>query len=111
MNYCRKCHILFEDARCPRCGNRYVYAPEGEDYCFLTEKAFLDAELLEGALQNAGIPVVTDETVVGAWFTKSIGSLRERHKIFVPYAFLEQAKAIEQEMFDGEDAPEASDLL
>ena len=105
MNYCRKCHILFEDNLCPRCGNRYVYAPEGEDYCYLTEKSFLDAELLEGALHSDGIPVVTAETVVGAWLTKSIGSLKERHKLFVPYTHLERARAIEQEMFAGEDDP------
>ena len=100
MNYCRKCHILFEDDRCPRCGTRYVYEPEADDFCFLTEKEFLWAEMLEEALKEEAIPVVTDEAVVGAWFTKTLDSLRERHRIYVPYAHLHRAREIEQEMFD-----------
>lgn len=101
MNYCRKCHILFEDDRCPRCGNRYVYRPEADDFCFLTEKEFLWAEILEQALKEEGIPVVTDETVVGAWKSKVIDTLGTRHRIFVPFAYLDRAREIEREMFDG----------
>lgn len=101
MNYCRKCRVLFEDDRCPRCGNRYVYTPEEDDYCLLTEKEFPWSEALEQALKDSGIPVVVNSAVVGAWMTAQLGVRFERSRLFVPYACLEQAKAIEQEMFDG----------
>jgi len=100
MNYCHKCRVLFEDDRCPHCDNPYVWPPEADDYCFLTEKEFPWSRVLEQALKEEGIPVVADDSVVGAWMTSRLGVRFERTRLFVPYAHLEQAKAMEQEMFD-----------
>lgn len=100
MNYCKKCYILCDGSPCPRCGNKFVRPAEQEDYVFLTEREFLWAEMLEGALKEEGIPAVTDDSVVGVWKTKVIGALHERHRIFVPYGSLEKANQIMTEMFD-----------
>lgn len=101
MNYCHKCRILFEDGRCPHCGNPYVWPPEADDYCLLTEREFPWWEVLEQALKDAGIPAVADASVVGAWMTTQLGRRFELGRLFVPYGQLEQAKSIEAELFDG----------
>lgn len=102
MNYCETCHILCEEAPCPQCGSRYVRQPREKDYIFLTEMQFLEAELLEGALKEEGIPVVTDESVVGAWLCKTVDSLGSRHRIFVPWGNLARVEQIMTDMFSEE---------
>ena len=54
--YCEKCRIVFDAARCPRCGNRHVREAEAEDLCLLTEKEVLWSEMVEDAMRDAGIP-------------------------------------------------------
>lgn len=100
MNYCEKCRILFEDGLCPRCGYKHVRPPRGEDYVFLAEKEYPWSEVLEGALKDAGIEVA----VYGVWKAKIvIGSVHERHNIFVPYANLEQANEMMTQIFNEEN--------
>ena len=107
MNYCEKCRILFEDSTCPRCGNRFVSAPAAYDYVFLTEKEYPWSEVLEQALKDAGIAVVTNDAVVGAWITTRLGAAFERSQLFVPYENLEQAVELTRSLFD---APEFVDF-
>lgn len=102
MNYCEKCHILSDDDPCPRCGYKYVRPPKEDDYVFLVEKKFLEAEMLEGALKDEGVRVVTDETVTGVWRSKIIDSLHSRHRIFVPYGDLERSEKTMSDMFSEE---------
>ncbi len=100
MNYCKKCHILCEDTACPRCGNEYVCPPTAEDYVFLAEKEYPWSEMLEQALKDEGIPVVTNDSVVGAWITTRLGARFERSQLFVPFEFFVQASQILSDMFD-----------
>ena len=97
MNYCKKCYLLCEDSSCPRCGYRYVRPPEEDDYIFLRQLQYPWSEVLEGALKDAGIELA----VYGVWKAKVvIGSMHERHNIFVPYGALEQAGEIMAQLFD-----------
>ncbi len=107
MNYCKKCKILCEDSVCPHCGNKYVCPPEPEDYVFLVEKEYPWSEVLEQALKDAGIAVVTNDAVVGAWITTRLGAAFERSQLFVPYEKLEQASELTRSLFD---APEFVDF-
>ena len=99
MNYCEKCKILFEDSTCPHCGNRFVSAPSAHDYVFLAEKEYPWSEVLEQALKDEGIAVVTNDAVVGAWITASLGPRFERSQLFVPYEHLEQAAELTRALF------------
>lgn len=100
MNYCKKCHILCEDALCPQCGNKFVCPPEPEDYVFLAEKEYPWSEMLEQALKDEGIPVVANDSVAGAWITTRLGARFERSQLFVPFAFFDSANQILSDMFD-----------
>ena len=100
MNYCQKCYILCEGSVCPRCGNKFVRAPEPEDYVFLAEKEYPWCDMLETALKDNGIPVAANEAVTGAWLTARMGPRFECHQIFVPYKDLEQAGSIMEMLFD-----------
>ena len=100
MNYCEKCKILFEYSTCPHCGNRFVAPPSAHDYVFLAEKEYPWSEVLEQALKDEGIAVVTNDAVVGAWITARLGSRFERSQLFVPYENLEQATELTRALFD-----------
>lgn len=101
MNYCEKCRILCDDTRCPRCGYKYVRPPKQEDYVFLAEKEYPWSEILEQALKDENIPVVTNDAVAGAWITTRLGARFERSQLFVPYRDLERAAQIMTDMFSG----------
>ena len=103
MNYCEKCHILFEVSPCPRCGYRHVRPPKEDDYVFLAEKEYPWSEVLEGALKDAGIAVATNDAVVGAWITARLGPRFERSQLFVPHGALKQAEEIMAQLFNEEN--------
>ncbi len=100
MKYCEKCHTLWTDSRCPKCGNKFLRQPEGSDYVFLTEKEYPWSEVLEQALKDEGIAVVINDAVVGAWITTRLGARFERSQLFVPYENLEQAEELTRSLFD-----------
>ena len=107
MNYCKHCHMLLDETRCPKCGNKFLRSPIETDYVFLTEREYPWSEVLEQALKDAEIPVVTNDAIVGAWFTANFGPRFERSQLFVPYGQLEQAENLMHSLFD---APEFVDF-
>lgn len=107
MHYCQKCHLLCTEQRCPKCGNKFLRQPTESDYVFLVEKEYPWSEMLEQALKDEGIAVVTNDAVVGAWITTRLGPRFERSQLFVPYEKLEQAKELVHGLFD---APEFVDF-
>lgn len=103
MYFCDKCNTLCAEDACPHCGNRQLRAPEFDDFCFLTERAPMWADMLRAALQDTGIesayqPLMGTGTMLGA------GRSLDRHQIFVPYDCYDAAQAVMMALF-GETLP------
>ncbi len=100
MVYCEKCKVLSEGQTCDYCGSRRVRLPRFEDYCLLTERPYVWASLLDEVLRDNGIPAVSVEVLDQAYGLRS----HVRHRVFVPYGTLEEAKEWMMELFDGENS-------
>ena len=100
MYYCTHCHILCEESPCPVCSGKKLRAPTDEDYCFLVQKPYLWADMLEAALRDNGIEPVCDRRVTGAWLTSNLGPMMEECRIYVPFASLPQAEEIVTALFE-----------
>ena len=85
--YCENCQLVYDGDRCPACGGKKGREPRENDSCFLCEKQILWGEVLEDALKQNGIPVV---------FRKRLG--------IVPYARLEESRAVVETLFESGDA-------
>lgn len=103
--YCPDCHILVRDTRCPRCGRKWLDEPAWSDHCFLTEQEGVWAGVFEDCLRQNKIAYVT-ENVRGAGITARLGTVFERKRFFVRYDCYEQAKALLEELFAGEEGSE-----
>ena len=99
--YCENCHILFDGKRCTVCGSKNVWEPEPGDYCCFTEKELVWADALEDLLKQNGVPYVA-EYARGAWLSANLGQAWERKRFYVPYAYYETARALEQDFFSSE---------
>lgn len=96
--YCPSCGLLTDGLRCPNCGSKNVRAPLGEDYCRLTEMDTIWKDALSDLLRQYGIPFVT-KNVLGAGLAAKIGPALEKIRFYVPYAYLEIAKTLQQGFF------------
>ena len=74
---------------------------EPDDKCFLIEKEVMWAEMLIEVLENNQIPY-TYTTSMGAGMALKVGPLFERYQIFVPYAYIEQARDCVRTLFKEE---------
>lgn len=101
VRYCPNCHALVHAMRCPNCDRRWLEPPAPEDFCFLTEKDGLWAGILEDCLRQNAIPYLTQGTL-GAGLTAKLGTIREKTKFFVRYAYYDQSKDLENELFNAE---------
>ena len=99
--YCPNCHLLVRGTRCPVCGRRWLEPPLPEDFCFLGEQDSVWAGVLEDCLRQNAIPYLTQNTL-GAGLTAKMGTLLEKTKFYVRYAFYQKAKELEAELFAGE---------
>ena len=54
--YCEKCRKIFEEYRCPNCGNISLREAGENDLCFLTEQECGHAGLIGDTLRQRGIP-------------------------------------------------------
>lgn len=100
QNYCPNCHLLVPGTRCPVCDRKRLEPPREADYCFLTEKKFVWAGVLEDCLRQNGIPYLT-QNVMGAGLTARIGPMMETVKFFIPYGCYEKARLLDEELFRG----------
>lgn len=98
QNYCPNCHVLVQGTRCPVCDKKWLEPPKSEDYCFLVEKEFVWAGVLEDCLRQNGIPYLA-QNVMGAGLTAKMGSMMESVKFFVRYAYYDKAKLLDEELF------------
>lgn len=96
--YCERCGIIFEEKRCPVCGNQNVRPPMSDDLCFLTEREVMWAEMLEDVLKQNNIPCLT-KNVLGAGLALKVGPMSERVRFYIPYLHLQNAKAIVDKLF------------
>lgn len=100
MNYCESCRLAAEGEVCPVCGDDLLRPVHGKDYCFLAEKEEMWAKMLQELLRNNHIPAALLPTL-GAVVSLKSGQM-VRYQVFVPYASLEQAKALLQMAFGEE---------
>lgn len=96
--YCPSCSLLTSSLRCPGCGSKNIRAPLGEDYCRLGEMDTIWKDALSDVLRQNGIPFVT-RSVLGAGLAARIGPALEKIRFYVPYAYLEVAKTLQQGFF------------
>lgn len=109
MHYCPNCNTLVSGNRCTICGTREIRFPQGEDYCYLTEKESIWAAALRDILRENHIPFVTKNTL-GAGLAAKMGPAMERVRFYVPYAHYEPAKALESDFFAGNHEEDISFL-
>lgn len=71
------------------------------DYCYFAEKELVWAEALEDIFKQNSVPFVTEYSR-GAWLSANLGQAWERKRFYVPYAWLETARGLEQDFFSGD---------
>ena len=98
MNFCDKCNTLCTDSVCPACGNKSLRAPEATDFCFLTERSPMWAEMLRGALADVGIESAF-QPLFGTGALFGAGKSLDRHQIFVPCDRYEESQAVMLALF------------
>ena len=96
--YCEKCCRIFDDDRCPNCRKSKVREPEQNDPCFLAEENYVSSTILEDLLKQNNIPYLKKD-VMGAGMAIKVGPMLERSRFYVPYAHLDTALAIVNELF------------
>lgn len=96
--YCPSCNLLTNSSSCPSCGSQKVRIPLREDYCRLGEMDVIWKDALADILRQNGIPFVT-RSVLGAGLAARIGPALEKIRFYVPYAYLEIAKTLQQGFF------------
>ena len=101
--YCENCQLVYDGDRCPACGSKKGREPRETDSCFLCEKQILWGEVLEDALKQNGIPVVFRKRL-GIGLALKVGPMMEWVKVYVPYARLEESRAIVETLFESGDA-------
>ena len=101
--YCDNCSRIVDTDRCPYCRSRKIREPEPKDPCFLTEQNYVSSGILEDVLKQNGIPFLKKE-VMGAGLSIKVGPMLDRSRFYVPYAQLESAAAIVDELFAVPDA-------
>lgn len=84
MKFCEKCNTLCDSAVCPACGNKSLREPQFDDFCFLTEREPMWADMLRAALADAQIESAY-RPLLGMGVTFGAGRTLDRHQIFVPY--------------------------
>lgn len=89
MQYCKKCQVLCE-GECPCCGNRKLDQPGPEDPVRLTETAGFQSSMLEGLLEDNGIPY---EKRLSRGSDAALGRREDgaAYRYYVPYGAYEQA--------------------
>ena len=101
MLYCETCGFLYEEGeKCPICRKNKGRPPQDGDPCFLTEKGQIESDMLEDVLRQNGVPCMK-KSVSGAGIAMFTGLLLEKFRLFVPYAELEKARDIADELLGG----------
>lgn len=95
MYYCENCKLLFDSGRCDFCERENLRKVKDEDFCFLTEKGTVYSGILKDALKKENISYET-HCVKDGCKAAIPGPMAESVRFFVPYAFLNRAREIEE---------------
>lgn len=101
MNYCTACSIAFDGAHCSNCGTEPTKVVEADDFCFLIKKDPVWSGMVKDILKQNGI-VYTAKAEMGTAFAIEIAPANERYSFFVPFALLEKAKSLMDEVFNSQ---------
>ena len=96
--YCKKCRMPLPGDVCPDCGKKHVREIQPEDPCLLTEMNRLWSDMLSDVLSQHSIPFLA-ESSQGAWLAATLGPFHEDVRLYVPYEYLDQARALTDELF------------
>lgn len=117
MNYCEKCNVAAEAARCPICGSRLLREARPDDLCFLIRKEQMLSGLVKQVLADNQVPYIIRNDL-GAGMAMILGSYLEKDSFFVPYSHLPQARELMEELENAvpeetaeDEAEEAEDPL
>lgn len=95
MYYCENCKLLFDSGKCDFCEKDDLRNVKDDDLCFLTEKGNVYSGILKDALKTENIPYET-HCVKDGCKAAIPDPMVESVRFFVPYAFLNRAKEIEE---------------
>lgn len=98
MYFCEKCNAAHPTTECPDCHTRGLRPVEDDDYCFLTEREVMWAEMLRAALADVDIESAY-RPVFGAALSVSMGKSLERHQIYVPFDCYDDARSVMFSLF------------
>lgn len=102
MYYCENCHLLSDGSVCGYCGASPLRAPRGEDYCFLTS--------LSTPWDSALAELLSDEEIAAVSLPRNqiptaySNEMFQKTEIFVPYAALERAKELTENLLESSPA-------
>ena len=102
MYYCENCHLLSDGSVCGYCGASPLRAPRGEDYCFLTS--------LSAPWDSALAELLSDEEIAAVSLPRNqiptaySNEMLQKTEIFVPYAALERAKELTENLLESSPA-------
>ena len=81
------------DDECDKCGKKRLKTVCETDVVYLATLGFLNAGMIDGMLDNAGIKYLK-RAQMGAWMTTRFGQTVESYNYFVLYSNFERAKDI-----------------
>ena len=94
----RKMWTLNKGMICKNCGHKLLKPIKKDDYCFLTEKEMIYAEMLKEVLDNYHIPYIC-EPFMGVGLALKVSIMRESYQFFVPYQYYDESLKIVNEKF------------
>ena len=94
MRYCKNCYFAFDPAseRCPVCGSKDFREAEADDFCLLREARQAEADVLADTFERMGIACTL--MPYGNGLRPYFALPSEYFRIYVPFAFLEEAKKV-----------------
>lgn len=93
--YCPHCHQLIKNRQCPTCHKHDGREVQEDDLCFFTEQGSVWAAILDDVLMQEKVPAVRR---VASGVAPLVGSAMTRWRFYAPYARLEDAKRVLQEL-------------
>ena len=102
--YCERCRKVMAEEVCPECGKKCRDARE-DDWCELLSTGQIWADMTCDLLKQENIPCAREGTL-GAALAVLTGLSAETYHIYVPYAYLDQAKELTDALFSAPEAQE-----